>query len=474
MRRAVPAVAFEHVRQRMQHERQQDPLRLGRIQGPLERRLGGLRVPRAARGPPRRAPAPRPSPPSGAAPARTRRATGPRSVERPFAVVLGEGDDRAGDPHLRAVAVVLVDAVERRAGPPSRACVCSARARTAMPNACSPASSAAACSAATSARRASSGRPRASSSRPRAKWTISSLPGSPPGCSVRCARSSHCSASSRRPSQSRFSAPVARAVRSTGSSPSRAPPRSSPPARPVRGPPSRTARSTVPRSRGGRAGSPAATGARRGRPARPRARGARRASSRREDHSSATPRFSSAAALSASLSARSLTGCSGERRLRRPHRLQHPLQIAAPARQRQREHAPQQLEPHAPLGGHHIRQPVGGLDVRGAAGQLTVEQAHEREDERQLRVLRGGAGRRTRPGAGAPSRSGRRGSDRDGGRRARGSPAASHAPPGRAGSPRRRRPRARATRPPPGAARRRSSARSRRSSSCSRSANRWW
>ena len=150
----------------MQDERQQDALRLGRVQRPLQRRLGGLLVAELLAGgrvehlrlDRRRAP--------GAAPARCRSSTGPRTSSARSGVAIGQRDDGGGDAHVGAVALVLARRPRAARAPrlagrgaPAR---CSRRARAATPNACSPASSASMRSAASSAASASSGRPCAS------------------------------------------------------------------------------------------------------------------------------------------------------------------------------------------------------------------------------------------------------------------------------------------------------------------------
>ena len=114
MRGTVPAQPFEDVGQRVQDERQQDALGLGRVQRPLQRRLCGLLVAELLAGgrvedvrlDRRRRPV------KG-----RRRALehGREDVERPFGRAIGQRDDGFGNAHVGAVALVLVRVLELRA-----------------------------------------------------------------------------------------------------------------------------------------------------------------------------------------------------------------------------------------------------------------------------------------------------------------------------------------------------------------------
>ena len=82
-----------------------------------------------------------------------------------------------------------------------------------------------------------------------------------------------------------------------------------------------------------------------------------------------------------------------EQLLHGPHRLHRGADV--PAATRERQLGLQQLQVEAPpaLGGHGVGQPPSGGDVRGAVVERTLEEPALGEDERELPIDVGRAGR---------------------------------------------------------------------------------
>ena len=371
--------------------------------------------PRAARGRPRRAPAPRSSSLPGALRARELSSTGARSVERPFGL--------ARRPARSTASAMRMSALSRSCSP----IVGEPRARRGRP--------------ADPRLRVQQPRPHGHAERvPAREQRLHLLRGvergqrlleaplreaqetargvddqlacraHPRGAACACARSSHRSASSRRPSHSRFSAPAAEGGdERPDPRPSRAPPRAA------------TASSASAEPRGARLPGPRAGDREVAERAdrQPRPPGAAGQLQRQLEVTLGVVEARGPQLCDAEIQQRRRTerlaersladGLRGERRLRRPHRLQHRLQVAAPARERQRQHGPEQVEAHTALTGDRVGQPVGDLDVRRAARR--ARRPAGARARRRAQAPRHSRPRqaRTPPAAGGPSRRGRRG-----------------------------------------------------------------